>query len=283
VVTALLVATLAATALGTLATHRAVRRSRARRSVVAVGPPPPPGVDEEREALLEVVGDTILERLGDDGLWLPDGRTVETMYAPLETVGGDFLGTLEVDGDAVALIGDVAGHGIDAALVALRVKEAVTEAIAAGASLEEAMGTGNDALRAGAADFATMFACRLDAEGRLTFVNAGHVPPLVIDGAPPDDLQPTGPLLGAFEHRYDEAEVDLEPGARLLAFTDGVTEAFGARGGLTEGEIRAAVAEPHRLDDLRRAVLGKRPDPVRDDIAAFELTTGGAQEDPPHG
>lgn len=239
---------------------------------------------DERSQLLALVGEPILERLGDGGLVLPDGTSVETLYRPLEQVGGDFLGSIEVDGDAVAFIGDVAGHGLDAALVALRVKEAVAAAIAAGASLEEAVTSANDLLHAEVSGFATFFACRLGADGQLTYVNAGHVPPLVVEGAPPDQLEPTGPLLGAFPHEYEAATVEVAPDDRLLAFTDGVTEAFGARGGLSEQEIRRLSAERGGFVRLGDAVAAKRPgERLRDDLAAFELTVGGDEGELPDG
>lgn len=250
-------------------------------------PPVPPAVprsaeDEEREALLEVVGESIFERLDDAGLWLPDGTSVETLYVPVEQVGGDFLGTAEVDGDALAFIGDVAGHGIDAAIVAAGVKDELTEAIADGADLDEAVSQANDVLRTDLPGFATLFACRLRSDGELSFVNAGHVPPLLFEGEP-EHLSPTGPMLGAVEHEYEVVSCEVEPETRVVAFTDGVTEAYGARGGLTEPEIRAVASEPGGFVDLAAAVSSKLPEPVRDDIAAFELIVGGAEEDPLHG
>lgn len=266
----------------------AATAARRHRGVREPEPPVPPLAirtveDEERGDLLEVVGDTIFERLDDAGLWLPDGTSVETLYVPVEQVGGDFLGTAEVEGDALAFIGDVAGHGIDASIVAASLKDCVTEAIAEGAGLDQAVSRANEMLRTELPGFATLFACRLGAGGQLEFVNAGHVPPLVLEGAPPDHLSPTGPMMGAVEHDYDMASVDVAPGSRLLAYTDGVTEAFGARGGLSEAEIRAVAAEPGGFLDLAVAVTAKLPEPVRDDIAAFELTVGGLEEAPPHG
>lgn len=277
----------AATAAAATASAIATSVVRRQRGFREPEPPVPPArtrpvEEEEREALLGLVGDSLFERLDDAGLWLPDGTSVETLYVPVEQVGGDFLGTAEVDGDAVAFIGDVAGHGIDAAIVAMGVKEQITDAIVEGAELEEAVGQANDLLRTDLPGFATLFACRLRPDGELSFVNAGHVPPLLFDGEP-EHLSPTGPMMGAVEHEYDATSCAVEPEARLVAFTDGVTEAFGARGGLTEPEIRAVAAEPGGFVDLAAAVTSKLPEPVRDDIAAFELTVGGTEEEPPHG
>lgn len=277
-----LVAAVTAAAATAVATA-VVRRQRGFREPE---PPVPPATtrpveDEERDGLLALVGDSIFERLDDAGLWLPDGTSVETLYVPVEQVGGDFLGTAEVDGDAVAFIGDVAGHGIDASIVAAGVKDQLIEAIVDGAGIEEAVTEANDLLRTDLPGFATLFACRLRSDGELSFVNAGHVPPLFFEGEP-EHLPPTGPMLGAVEHEYETTSCDVEPATRVVAFTDGVTEAYGARGGLSEAEIRAVASEPGGFVDLAAAVSSKLPEPVRDDIAAFELTVGGTEEDPSH-
>lgn len=279
-----LVLTLIATgALGALGASAAVvRRGRRRRQphLRPAAPPFPgemPDEREEQDALLGEVGGPMFERLDDGGLWLPDGTSVETLFVPVERVGGDFLGTIDVEGNAVAFVGDVSGHGFDAGIVALRLKEAMTESIADGASLEDAITLANDLLRDELASFATVFACRLDGE-ELSFVNAGHLPPLVLEGAEGDRLEPTGPLIGAVDHRYEAATVPVDPSARLLAYTDGLTDAYGAQGGLTEAEIREVAAEPGGFVDLATVVDAKRPEPVRDDIAAFELVVGDGDD-----
>jgi hypothetical protein len=62
----------------------------------------------------------------------------------------------------------------------------------------------------------------------------------------------------------------LAPGQRLVAFTDGLIEAYGRAGGL-EPEKIAAVIRSGGIDSLHGALDTARHEPVRDDIAVVEL------------
>src|SRR5262249_22217420 len=76
--------------------------------------------------------------------------------------------------------------------------------------------------------FATLFFAVLDVPGGLlTFVNAGHGPPVVLGGGRVKSrLMPTGRVVGVNpDEAYDLGAVVLEPGDVLLAYTDGVTDA----------------------------------------------------------
>lgn len=77
------------------------------------------------------------------------------------------------------------------------------------------------------APFATAFLAQVDADlGHLTYCNAGHFPPILLhaDGRA-DLLEAGGPLLGAIESAdFRSAELILEPGDTLLAYSDGVLE-----------------------------------------------------------
>ena len=63
-------------------------------------------------------------------------------------------------------------------------------------------------------------------EHRLVWAQAGHPPPLLVrDGEARYLERPFGMLLGATDApRYEEAQIDLEPGDRLLLYTDGLVE-----------------------------------------------------------
>jgi phosphoserine phosphatase RsbU/P len=95
--------------------------------------------------------------------------------------------------------------------------------------------------------FATVFMAVLDpAYGGLDYVNAGHEPALVIgrDGNI-RELRPTGPALGMMEDSTFRAEESmLEPGERLIAFTDGLAEALSPEGEAYGGErLRTLLTE----------------------------------------
>jgi serine phosphatase RsbU (regulator of sigma subunit) len=89
------------------------------------------------------------------------------------------------------------------------------------------------------------------------------------DGERP--LPPTGPLLGVTAGpRFDQTEVLLPAGQRLVAFTDGLIEAYGPAGGLDAHDI-AALVRSGGIDSLHAAIRTARHEPVRDDIAVVEL------------
>ena len=58
---------------------------------------------------------------------------------------------------------------------------------------------------------------------RLTYTNAGHLPPLLLRGNNVELLDPTGTIVGAFAHaKYEERTLHMEPGDVLMAYTDGI-------------------------------------------------------------
>ena len=78
----------------------------------------------------------------------------------------------------------------------------------------------------------TVFYGELDtATGRLTYVNAGHNPPYLYDGDCRSKLDATGVVLGMLDGMpFPEMEVELRDDARLLLYTDGITEAANPAG-----------------------------------------------------
>ena len=166
----------------------------------------------------------------------PAGYTIGVEYDPALAVGGDFYDVFELTGGRIALlIGDVAGKGISAALLMARIGSDVRFQSAGRTDPKEILARVNDSLESSAAEgmFATAFMLVLDPQsGLVTFSNAGHPAPLVRlpDGS-------TGPLgviggapLGLAESRaITQQSRELEPGAAIVLFTDGVTEALNTR------------------------------------------------------
>jgi phosphoserine phosphatase RsbU/P len=187
-------------------------------------------------------------------------------------LGGDFVGIEAVGGRLDVVVGDVTGHGFDAALDAMRLKDLVLAELRAGESPARALAVANAFLSSETVSesFATAFVAQYQS-GVIVYANAGHPPALVVGEQDERPLPPTGPLLGvtpnaAFEH----AEVLLGPGQRLVAFTDGLIEAYGRAGGLEASKI-AAVMRSGGIDSLHAAIRTVRHEPVRDDIAVVEL------------
>jgi sigma-B regulation protein RsbU (phosphoserine phosphatase) len=82
-------------------------------------------------------------------------------------------------------------------------------------------------LNSPAEKYATLFLSRYDAEmRRLSYCNAGHLPPILLDGQGVQMLEPTGMVVGLLPNAsYQAKSVELSPGSTLAIFTDGVTEA----------------------------------------------------------
>jgi len=121
--------------------------------------------------------------------------------------------------------------------------------------------------------FVTLFYGRLDpASGRLTYVNAGHNPPLLFSSGPepPSALSRTGMAMGIFPGvRYEQRTVQLAPGDWLFLYTDGVTDAVNAAGErYDEGALVQTLTQQRQLgaeeilaglDRSLRVYVGDRP------------------------
>jgi len=151
---------------------------------------------------------------------------------PSRTVGGDYYDFETEAGEVLLALGDVSGKGTGAALL-MTVLRAVVRAFWADSGPAEAVARINDTVQQNipTGKFITFFLARLAPEtGRLTYVNAGHNPPLLLraDGSL-ETLETGGMVLGLFEDvPYEQGEVDLRPGDVLLIFSDGVTETWSA-------------------------------------------------------
>lgn len=175
---------------------------------------------------------------------------------PANTVGGDFYDILQApDGRILVAIGDVAGKGSPAALLMALLlaifRTLADEGIDLGVLVER---LNTQVVRhAPASRFITLFVAAFDpSSGRLQYVNAGHLPPMMWRAGTQAIERWTagGIALGMFDHsRYETTEATLAPGDLLVLYSDGITEAENAQGqpfeeaGL-EGVVRAYAGEP---------------------------------------
>ncbi|MFJ3960767.1 SpoIIE family protein phosphatase [Streptomyces sp. NPDC090036] len=172
----------------------------------------------------------------EQSLCLP-GLAVEVAYLPADSgvnVGGDWYSAIELpDHDALLVVGDVAGHGLDAVATMAQLRFTAKGMAITGSSLPNVLHKLNTLLlhtRRGSRDdtaTATMVMARYQLSRRqLTWARAGHLPPLLIRrGAATFLEQPPGTLLGATAGLvYEEAAITLEPDDQLLFYTDGLVE-----------------------------------------------------------
>ena len=154
---------------------------------------------------------------------------------PAKEVGGDFYDYFLIDEDHLALmIADVAGKGIPAALFMMMSKIMLDNRIMETASPAMAMQQGNEMiLRYNSQGmFVTVWVGILEIPtGKILAANAGHEYPVIIhpDGQAELIKDKHGFVLGGMEGmQYREYELQLQPGAKLLLYTDGLPEATSA-------------------------------------------------------
>lgn len=149
------------------------------------------------------------------------GYEVDSVYKPANEVGGDFF-HLEAtpDGGLLVILGDVAGHGMQAAMNVSMLMGVLRHTQEKGpARVLESL---NRVLQ-GSESFTTCQAVWFGSEGEVVIANAGHLPPYLNTQ---EVRLPGGLPLGVVpEIKYDEVRVYLHPGDRLLMMSDGVVEA----------------------------------------------------------
>jgi sigma-B regulation protein RsbU (phosphoserine phosphatase) len=162
------------------------------------------------------------------------GLLIRTLMRPANTVGGDYFDLIERSSERLALVvGDVAGKGMPAALIMGLLQGSLKTLITAdlqGTTLIEKL---NAYLcsQIPSTRMITLFYAEFEEKSdALHYVNAGHNPPFVLraDGTL-ERLGATGTALGLFtEARFEEMVTPLDPGDKVLLYTDGIVEAFNA-------------------------------------------------------
>ena len=163
-----------------------------------------------------------------------DGCEIAASWEPAAGVGGDCYDAMAFSESRVAVsIADVVGKGIPAALLMSNLQAAVRafagDTTRPGALCQQV----NRILCGNIAEgrFISFVYCVVDTEQRtLTYANAGHYPPILLraDGSV-ERLTTGGPVLGIFnDATYEERQVRLRSGDRLVLFTDGISDVLRA-------------------------------------------------------
>ena len=146
-------------------------------------------------------------------------------------VGGDFYDAWEVQGGWMVVIGDVTGKGVEAAALTAVVRytmRALSEFVTGPAELLARVDGGLK--KRGLSPGCTALCLRI-VGNRVTIAAGGHPLPLCASADGVHTLGEHGPLLGALDDvEWTEHTVTLEPGATLVLYTDGVTDAVGESG-----------------------------------------------------
>ena len=192
-------------------------------------------------------------------------------------VGGDYFDVLPVSEDCWAVIvADVSGKGVSSALLAALLQGAFLAASDDAAHLEGVLRRINEFLsvRPEAEKYATVFCALFRSNGAGVYINAGHCAPIVVrPGVPLSNLAPTTFPVGLIEGaEFKVQSFTLQPGDKLVAYTDGVTEAQNAA-----GEFFGTRRLSETLVANERSGCEALHQGIRDAVAAF--TQEAAQSD----
>lgn len=208
--------------------------------------------------------------------------SVETYYNPARTIGGDF-GVVFPHNDEVltVLMCDVSGHGIGAALMANRIySEALHQLerkVGPGTLLRHVHDFVHDRIATDGFYF-TMAAVRFSQRGRrMAFAAAGHPPAMLASKGHVRLLDSQNGILGCLSETGPSNSVDeisLEPGDRLVLYTDGLVEVFNHHDDMlgVEGFAQLVLDSAKLpLPEMRQAVLDGvaawRHGPLADDVS----------------
>jgi sigma-B regulation protein RsbU (phosphoserine phosphatase) len=155
------------------------------------------------------------------------GKTI-----PCCAIGGDFFDAVALTDATCAVVADVSGKGIPAAIVAAMLQGIIHAGISAYQPLAMIATTVNEFLCSRTiGKFATMVLLKIWESGRLEYLNCGHVPPLLVNDASVRQLVGGSAVVGLIPGAEYTTEVcNLIPGDRIMIFTDGITEAENSRG-----------------------------------------------------
>ena len=185
---------------------------------------------ERMERELELATE-IQQRFQPDGPPTVSGYDFQGISFSCYEIGGDYYDFIpRHDGTMLVALGDVSGKGTSASLLMSSLHAAIHGQVAARTPLGELVTAVNVYLanNTPANRFITLFAAELDPEtGNLTYINAGHNPPLIgrADGSL-ELVQSGGLPLGLMDFaEYEVGTAQLQPGDVLFIYSDGVSEA----------------------------------------------------------
>jgi sigma-B regulation protein RsbU (phosphoserine phosphatase) len=205
------------------------------------------------------------------------GLQLAAICRPARVVSGDYYDFITTGPHCVAIaLADISGKGIFAALLMASLQATLRSQ----AMLDSTCGTAelvsrlNRHLFRNTSDdrYATFFYAVYDSQARtLTYTNAGHLGPFLVEGNSVKELTEGGTVVGLFEeYPYTQRTIDVEPGSLLVAFSDGLTEPENVYG------------EEYGSQRLKEEIMRQRagvPDRIAENlIAAAEQWAGSPEQ-----
>jgi len=190
------------------------------------------------------------------------GLELAAICRPARIVSGDYYDFISLDRSRVGIaLADISGKGIFAALLMASLQAALrsTASLEGHAGTSEIVSRLNQHLFRNTSDdrYATLFYAVYDSDEKtLTYTNAGHLAPILLENGSVRALDQGGTVVGLFEETaYTECTFAVRPGTLLVAFSDGLTEPESVYG--EEFGMERLNAEVLRLRDARAARIAE--------------------------
>jgi sigma-B regulation protein RsbU (phosphoserine phosphatase) len=182
------------------------------------------------------------------------GFEIACRSIPAQEVGGDFFDFVPVGNDLVGFaIGDASGHDLAAALLVRDVVTGLRMGLEKHLRMEYVFAKLNRVIHrsTSASRFVSVFYGELESSGNLSYVNAGHHPPLLFHHERITELWTGGTIIGPLaDVTFRRGLARFDPGAVLVLFTDGLVER------------RATSQEPYGVERLRAVVQANQGVPA---------------------
>jgi len=230
-------------------------------------------MEEELDIAREIQSSLLPRALPSSGWFRAAASSI-----PSHQVGGDYYDVKPVGADRWSLaVADVSGKGVSSGILAALLQGALalgSESI----EMDQMMTRVNQFLneRTEGEKYATVFYCTLDRSGKLQWVNAGHVMPIVVrhDGKL-ELLGATGMPVGLLPTAsYSVETLQLQPGDKLVAFSDGLSEAQDGDGRFFESRMREVIrANAHgTFRELHDALMRSVDEFARNAVQTDDIT-----------
>ncbi len=206
--------------------------------------------------------------------------TIHARSVPCREIGGDFFDVVRTDEGLVALVADISGKGISAALLASTLQGFIASQLMANMPLTHVAAAVNAFLchKRVESKYATLALALLTPNGELEVVNCGHVLPLLLSRDRGSTfMEGSNMPVGLFaEATYENIRCRLNPGERLLLYSDGITEAANAQDEFFgDARLQQAAIANSPVDEIFAQVntfTGNKP--ADDDCTLLEVRYG---------
>lgn len=197
---------------------------------------------------------------------------------PCLAIGGDFYDAVVLEDCVCVVIVDVSGKGVSAAIVAATLQGIIHAQLLTRQSLPRIADVVNQFLQTrNVGKYATMIILRLDPDGRIEYINCGHLAPIAVSTNGIRYLEASNCVVGLVPGAtYSSAEDVLRPGERVVLTTDGVTECEDNQGRVFEELWPSALTRCQHIGEILDEVARFRGgSPAQDDCTLVEIKYKG--------